>query len=78
MREGRWKLLCEYDGSRPQLYNLETDRGEQTDVAGTNPDVVNQQTAAVLAWHQSMPSDRAAEFDLTKAGGPSDDKTRSP
>jgi len=63
VREEGWKLLCDYDGSRPQLYDLDTDRGEQTDVAAANPDVVNRLTAAVLAWHQSMPPDRGAEFD---------------
>ncbi len=28
VRDGRWKLLCEYDGSQPQLYKLDTDSGE--------------------------------------------------
>jgi len=28
VRDGEWKLLCEYDGSQPQLYNLANDRGE--------------------------------------------------
>jgi arylsulfatase A-like enzyme len=63
VRDGRWKLLCEYDGSRPQLFNLDADRGEQNNVAAKNSDVVDRLTAAVLAWHKSMPPDRGAEFD---------------
>jgi uncharacterized sulfatase len=57
VRDGRWKLLCEYDGSRAALYDLETDRGETTDVAAANPEVVKRLTAAATAWHQSLPPD---------------------
>lgn len=62
VRDGRWKLLCNYDGSRPQLYDLNADRGEQHDIAAANPEVVGRLTAAVVGWHQSMPPDRGAEF----------------
>jgi len=57
VREGNWKLLCEYDGSKPELYDLAKDRGETTDVAPQHPDVIARLTAAVLAWHRSMPPD---------------------
>ena len=57
MREGDWKLLCEYDGTKPQLYDLAKDRAETTNVAEQHPDVVERLTKAVLAWHQSMPPD---------------------
>ncbi len=57
MREGDWKLLCDYDGSNPELYNLAQDRGETTNLAAQNPDVVRRLTASVIAWHKSMPPD---------------------
>jgi len=30
IREGNWKLLCEYDGTSPELYDLAVDRAEET------------------------------------------------
>ncbi len=66
MREGRWKFLCEYDGSDAELYDLETDRGETKNVAATHAELVERLTTAVLAWHQSMPADNGATFVRTK------------
>jgi len=57
VRDGDWKLLCEYDGSDPQLYNLTTDRSETTNVATQNPDIATRLTKAVVNWHNSMPPD---------------------
>ena len=57
MREGSWKLLCEYDGTKPQLYDLSRDRGETNNVASANAGLVVRMTRALLAWHQSMPPD---------------------
>jgi uncharacterized sulfatase len=57
VREGAWKLLCDLDGSRPELYDLAKDPGEASNLAGSRPDLVARLTAAVLAWHRSMPPD---------------------
>ena len=57
VRDGDWKLLCEYDGSKPLLYDLARDQGETTDLAAREPAVVARLTAAVLAWHRSLPAD---------------------
>lgn len=62
MRDGNWKLLCEYDGSEPQLYDLGVDRGESTNVAKLQHDVVTRMTKVVVAWHQSMPPDNGASY----------------
>jgi len=66
MREGNWKLLCEYDGSDPQLYNLEADRGETKNVAGQHPNVVKEMTKAVVDWHNSMPPDNGDTWQPPK------------
>ena len=60
MREGKWKLLCEYDGSEPELYDLEADRGETKNVADQNREIVGKLTKSLIAWHQSMPADKGA------------------
>lgn len=57
MREGNWKFLCEYDGSKPKLYDMAYDRSEVTNLAKKNPEVVARMTEAVLAWNKSMPQD---------------------
>lgn len=62
VRDGNWKLLCEFDGSKPQLYDLTTDASETTNVAGRNPDVVARLTRAVLNWHESLPPDKGPEL----------------
>jgi uncharacterized sulfatase len=62
MRDGRWKLLCEYDGSEPELYDLESDRGETTNLADQHPELVGRMTKALTAWHQSMPADNGPNF----------------
>lgn len=62
MRSGKWKLLCEYDGSDAQLYDLQEDPSESDDVADQNSDVVSKLTASLLLWHQSMPSDNGATY----------------
>jgi uncharacterized sulfatase len=57
MREGNWKLLCDYDGTKPQLYDLANDRGETTNLAAQQSEVVAHMTKALLEWHQSLPTD---------------------
>ena len=71
MREGNWKLLCEYDGGRAQLYDLEGDAGEVRNVAEQNSEVVERMRRAVMAWHGSMPADRGVALgkEVRKAKG---------
>jgi arylsulfatase A-like enzyme len=60
MREGEWKLLCNYDGSEPQLYQLPGDAGESDNLAGRHPQVVEKMSRTVVAWHESMPTDNGS------------------
>jgi uncharacterized sulfatase len=57
VRNGRWKLLCSYDGTKPQLYDLDADRGETENRAQEHPSVVRRLADEVVAWHKSMPPD---------------------
>lgn len=68
VRDGRWKLLCTYEGYSPQLYDLDADPAEKNNLAATQPAVVAQLIAAVVAWHRALPPDNGATYrpPLTK------------
>ena len=55
MRENNWKLLCDYDGSRPELYDIGNDPGETFNLAETQGERVNLMTERLLSWWSSMP-----------------------
>jgi uncharacterized sulfatase len=55
IRHGEWKLLCTYEGTEPQLYNLNQDRRETTNLAAANPGIVRRLTEQLLTWHRSLP-----------------------
>jgi len=62
VRDGDWKLLCEYDGSEVELFNLKSDRGEKKNLAKQHPEVVTRLRSAAIAWHKSLPEDNGATF----------------
>lgn len=62
IRDGKWKLLCEYDGSDANLYDLIADPGEKRNLAGEQPQVVQRLTRELLAWHAQMPADNGATY----------------
>ena len=69
IRDGDWKLLCEYDGTKPQLYDLKRDPGESRDLSATEPRTVERLTQAVLAWHRAMPPDNGAALGAASPKG---------
>ena len=66
IREGKWKLLCEYDGSQSELYNLESNRSEGRNVAFAHPEIVKTLTQKVLTWHASMPPDLGETYQARR------------
>lgn len=57
VREGKWKFLINYDGSEPQLYDLNADISEENNLAEENPEIVSRLEKAVFAWNAEMPKD---------------------
>jgi len=55
IRDGKWKLLVNADGSGAQLYNLQSDRDENTNCVAANPDEAQRLKDLVLAWKKSLP-----------------------
>lgn len=74
VRDGEWKLLCNFDGTQPELYHLTIDPGESTNVAAQHGDVAARLASAALAWNETMPQDRGRELGantLTSPAAPS-------
>ena len=55
MREGRWKLLVNADGSRAELYDVIADPKESKNLATDAADVAKSMTERTLAWRRSLP-----------------------
>lgn len=51
--DGRWKLYSSNEGKSWELYNLETDPGEQTDLAEQDRDRVKSMAEAARRWAES-------------------------
>jgi arylsulfatase A-like enzyme/GH43 family beta-xylosidase len=73
VRDGKWKFHVNYDGSAPQLYNLEADIAESNNLADTHPEVVARLMKAAFEWNESLPHDAgdpafAPEGDLVRVG----------
>lgn len=56
MREGKWKLLCDYDGSRPELYDIVADPGETNNMAESEEESVDSMRRRLVDWWNSMPN----------------------
>ena len=55
MREGNWKLLCDYDGSDALLYDLGNDPGETNNLTDREPTILTEMIEKLLDWHKAMP-----------------------
>jgi arylsulfatase A-like enzyme len=55
VREGKWKLLARADGSGAELYDLQTDPGEATNLAEQQPEIAKRLSEMLLAWRKTLP-----------------------
>jgi arylsulfatase A-like enzyme len=55
MRESRWKLLVNDDGSHIELYDINADQNETQNVAEKNPKIAKRLTEAALQWRKAQP-----------------------
>ena len=47
VRRGKWKFYLNWEGTQNRLYDVEADKAENMNVAGSNSDLVKQLTAAI-------------------------------
>jgi len=55
VRDGKWKLLAQPDGSNVQLYDLEADPGERNDLAQKEKRVRDRLLKPLLDWASDLP-----------------------
>jgi arylsulfatase A-like enzyme len=55
VREGKWKLLVNADGTGAELYDLEADRNETVNVADKNPQTAKRLMEEALQWRKALP-----------------------
>jgi len=60
IRDGKWRMLINQELNRTELYNIEADWAETTNVARENLDVVKVLTKKALAWKKSLPTEPPA------------------
>lgn len=56
IRDGRWKLLMNDDGSRLELYDFSADISESDNVVEEHPEVTRRLSQKLLEWRKSLPS----------------------
>jgi arylsulfatase A-like enzyme len=54
IRDGSWKLLVNRDGSSVELYNLQDDQAETTNVANRHPEVVRRLSDQLFQWYRDL------------------------
>jgi len=55
VREGKWKLLVDEDGTGVQLYDLTADPAEARNLAPEQPELTERLRKTVLDWNQTLP-----------------------
>jgi arylsulfatase A-like enzyme len=55
VREGKWKYLINFDGTAAELYNMEIDAKETTNLVSENPKVAEKLKTKLLVWRNSLP-----------------------
>lgn len=50
VREGKWKYVSVFPDNKDELYDIENDRGETTNVADKHPGIVNDLKAKYAVW----------------------------
>lgn len=54
IRDGKWKVLVNDEGSGTELYNVETDVAESVNLAKENPEIAKRLSQQVINWWEAM------------------------
>lgn len=56
MRDGKWKLVVNADGTSAELYDVMTDPNEARNLATKESEITSRMTTQTLAWRKSLPA----------------------
>ncbi|ARN56407.1 sulfatase [Sedimentisphaera salicampi] len=62
VRDGKWKLLINPDGSNAELFDLQSDIKETTNLAAQKPDKVKELKAEIKSWAKDVGIEEAVKF----------------
>ena len=68
IREGKWKLIHYWEDGKNELYNLEDDPSEQTNVFSENPEIAGTLFNTLDAWLHEVKAKRPNEDPLYDEG----------
>lgn len=54
VRDGRWKLIRQFEGDPDRLYDIVADPGERTDLAADHPDLAARLADALRRWLEDV------------------------
>lgn len=57
VRDGKWKFLIDYDKTDPQLFDLNVDAAESTNLVDRHPEVAQRLESAIFRWNADLPKD---------------------
>ena len=60
IRDGQWKLLHNEKLGRTELYNIQQDWAEATDLSKSHPEIVQKLKNQIFAWKQTLPKNPPA------------------
>ena len=65
MRHEKWKLLCDYDGGRPELYDIIPDPGETKNLEADYSDVTSKLVKLVTEWYPNSWKSKICRYGMT-------------
>ena len=57
IRDGRWKYCVNYDGTQRQLFDLQTDASETSNIAAEHQAQADRLHKRLMDWNASLPMD---------------------
>ena len=63
IRRGRYKLILNYDDGSTELYDLDQDIGETTDLSESKPDLRESLLNSLITWLDSVDADRPTPIE---------------
>jgi arylsulfatase len=75
VRKGKWKIVSDYEKNKWELYDLENDRGETSDISTQYPEVVRELAFDYVQWSART---GVVEYETIKPKAPGGARVEAP